>query len=217
MHDGEGETVSGMVIITKGTNSRELIQGVKEKIAGIKLPDRVKIAPFYDQSDVIDGTIETVKHNLIEGSVLVIVVLLLFLGNWRAALMVAAVIPFSLLFGFMGMALFGISANLMSLGAVDFGMIVDGSVVMVENSRPAAGTSRRQPRQARNDSSSGPRGRAAHHFRRRDHHCGLSCRSSRCKGWKAGCSIPWQSPSAPRWRVRCYWLCLRFRPFQALF
>ena len=73
------------------------------------------------------------KHNLIEGSILVSVVLLAFLGDWRAALLVAAVIPLSLLFGFLGMAAFGISANLMSLGAVDFGMIVDGSVVMVEN------------------------------------------------------------------------------------
>ncbi len=133
MHDGKGETVSGMVIITKGTNSRQLIEAVKEKIATIKLPNQVKIVPFYDQSEVIDGTITTVKHNLIEGSVLVLIVLLVFLGNWRAALIVASVIPLSLLFGFMGMAAFGISANLMSLGAVDFGMIVDGSVVMVEN------------------------------------------------------------------------------------
>lgn len=133
MHDGQGETVSGMVIITKGTNSRELIRAVKEKIASIRLPNHVRIVPFYDQSEVIDGTISTVKHNLIEGSILVSVVLLAFLGDWRAALLVAAVIPLSLLFGFLGMAAFGISANLMSLGAVDFGMIVDGSVVMVEN------------------------------------------------------------------------------------
>ncbi len=133
MHDGKGETVSGMVIITKGTSSRDLIKEVKQRVASMKLPDGLKIAPFYDQSDVIDATISTVKHNLIEGSVLVVIVLLVFLGNWRAALIVAAVIPLALLFGFLGMALFGVSANLMSLGAVDFGMIVDGSVVMVEN------------------------------------------------------------------------------------
>ena len=133
MQDGRGETVSGMVIITKGTNSRQLIKDVKQRIAQIKLPGGVRISPFYDQSDVIDATIRTVKHNLFEGSILVIVVLLVFLGNWRAALVVASVIPLSLLFGFMGMAVFGVSANLMSLGAVDFGMIVDGSVVMVEN------------------------------------------------------------------------------------
>ena len=133
MHDGQGETVSGMVIITKGSNSRDLLRVIKQRIAGMKLPDGVRLKPFYDQSDVIDSSIETVKHNLIEGSILVLLVLLLFLGNWRAALVVAAVIPLSLLFGFLGMAMFGISANLMSLGAVDFGMIVDGSVVMVEN------------------------------------------------------------------------------------
>lgn len=133
MHDGQGETVSGMVIITKGSNSRDLLHDIKQRIAGMKLPGGVKLSPFYDQSDVIDTSIQTVKHNLIEGSILVVIVLLMFLGNWRAALVVAAVIPLSLLFGFLGMAIFGISANLMSLGAVDFGMIVDGSVVMVEN------------------------------------------------------------------------------------
>lgn len=133
LHDGVGETVCGMAIITKGANSRDLITAIKEKASALKLPGGVKIESFYDQSDVIDGTIRTVKHNLLEGSALVIAVLLLFLGDWRAALIVAFVIPVSLLFGFMGMAIFGVSANLMSLGAVDFGMIVDGSVVMVEN------------------------------------------------------------------------------------
>jgi cobalt-zinc-cadmium resistance protein CzcA len=134
MHDGQGETVCGMVIITKGSNGRQLIKDIKQRISSIKLPDGVKIKPFYDQSEVIDATINTVKHNLMEGSVLVMVVLLVFLGDWRAALVVASVIPLALLFGFLGMAAFGVSANLMSLGAVDFGMIVDGSVVMVENS-----------------------------------------------------------------------------------
>ena len=90
--------------------------------------------PFYDQAFVIDGTIHTVEKNLFEGFVLVTVVLLLFLGNLRAALITAAIIPFSMLISFLGMRLFGISANLMSLGAIDFGMIVDGAVVMMENS-----------------------------------------------------------------------------------
>ena len=134
LQDTTGETVCGMVITTMGTNSRQLIKEVKDRIPKIKLPKGVKVIPFYDQSTVIDGTIKTVEHNLLEGSVLVIAVLLAFLGNWRAALVVASVIPLAMLFGFMGMAMFGISANLMSLGAVDFGMIVDGSVVMVENS-----------------------------------------------------------------------------------
>jgi heavy metal efflux system protein len=129
-----GETVSGMVIMLKGGNGKRLIETVKEKIAGLHLPPGVKIVPFYDQAFVIDGTIHTVETNLFEGFVLVTVVLLLFLGNLRAALITAAVIPFSMLISFLGMRLFGISANLMSLGAIDFGMIVDGAVVMMENS-----------------------------------------------------------------------------------
>jgi heavy metal efflux system protein len=129
-----GETVSGMVIMLKGENGKKLIERVKEKIAGLRLPPGVKIVPFYDQAFVIDGTIHTVEKNLSEGFVLVAVVLLLFLGNLRAALITAAIIPFSMLISFLGMRLFGISANLMSLGAIDFGMIVDGAVVMMENS-----------------------------------------------------------------------------------
>jgi heavy metal efflux system protein len=129
-----GETVSGMVIMLKGENGKKLIERVKERIRSLRLPPGVKITPFYDQSYVIDGTIHTVEKNLFEGFVLVTIVLLLFLGNLRAALITAAIIPFSMLISFLGMRLFGISANLMSLGAIDFGMIVDGAVVMMENS-----------------------------------------------------------------------------------
>jgi heavy metal efflux system protein len=129
-----GETVSGMVIMLKGENGKKLIERVKERIASLRLPPGVKIIPFYDQAFVIDGTIHTVEKNLFEGFLLVAVVLLLFLGNLRAALITAAIIPFSMLISFLGMRLFGISANLMSLGAIDFGMIVDGAVVMMENS-----------------------------------------------------------------------------------
>jgi cobalt-zinc-cadmium resistance protein CzcA len=132
MKDGHGETVSGMVIILQGENGQKIINEVKQKIASLKLPDGAKIIPFYDQSDVINATTATVRKNLIEAAMLVIVVLLIFLGDWRAALVVAFTIPLSLLFGFIGMDLFGISVNLMSLGAIDFGTIVDGSVVMVE-------------------------------------------------------------------------------------
>ncbi len=128
------ETVSGTVIMLKGENGKRLIERVKAKIAGLRLPAGVTIIPFYDQAFVIDGTILTVEKNLFEGFVLVTIVLLLFLGNLRAALITAAVIPFSMLISFLGMRFFGISANLMSLGAIDFGMIVDGAVVMMENS-----------------------------------------------------------------------------------
>ena len=128
-----GETVSGMVIMLKGSNGKALIDRVKQQIASLRLPAGVRILPFYDQSQVIDGTIRTVGRNLFEGFILVTLVLLVFLGNFRAAIVTAAVIPLSMLVGFMGMRLFGISANLMSLGAIDFGMIVDGAVVMMEN------------------------------------------------------------------------------------
>lgn len=129
-----GETISGMVIMLKGENGKHVIEEVKKRIAGLHLPAGVKLKTFYDQSTVIDATIETVKRNLFEGFILVTVVLLLFLGSFRAAMVTASIIPLSLLFSFLGMKLFGISANLMSLGAIDFGMIVDGAVVMIENS-----------------------------------------------------------------------------------
>ncbi len=134
LRDGKGETVSGMVIMLKGENGKSVIERVKQRLASLRLPRGVRVVPFYDQSTVIDSTIRTVERNLLEGGLLVVMVLLLFLGNIRAALIVAAVIPLSMLIGFIGMRLFGISANLMSLGAIDFGMIVDGAVVMMENS-----------------------------------------------------------------------------------
>ncbi len=129
-----GETISGMVIMLKGENGKRVIAAVKEKIRNMHLPAGVKIVPFYDQSTVIDGTIRTVKKNLFEGFILVTVVLFLFLGNVRAALITASIIPLAMLISFINMRLFGFSANLMSLGAIDFGMIVDGAVVMMENS-----------------------------------------------------------------------------------
>src|SRR5579885_1380131 len=131
-HDAKGETVAGMVIVLKGADARRVIGRVKDRIAALRLPHGAKIVPFYDQSKVIDGTLHTVEHNLIEAGILVTAILLIFLGDLRAAAIVAMVIPLSMLFGFIGMTVFGVSANLMSLGAVDFGMIVDGSVVMVE-------------------------------------------------------------------------------------
>jgi cobalt-zinc-cadmium resistance protein CzcA len=134
LHDGQGETVSGMVIILRGEDGESIIREIKARIASLRLPGGASIVPFYDQSDVIHATTRTVTHNLLEAAVLVMVILLVFLGDWRLSLVVAFTIPLSLLFGFLGMDLFGISVNLMSLGAIDFGTIVDGSVVMAENS-----------------------------------------------------------------------------------
>lgn len=128
------EAVSATVIALKGENGRAVIGRIKDRLARIHLPEGFRVIAFYDQSEVINRTIQTVRRNLLEAGLLVTAVLLLFLGDLRAAMIVALMIPFSMLFGFAGMALFGVSANLMSLGAIDFGMIVDGSVVMIENS-----------------------------------------------------------------------------------
>jgi cobalt-zinc-cadmium resistance protein CzcA len=134
--DGGGEVVTGIVMMLKGENSRDVIERVKERIEQIRktLPEGVTLKPFYDQSLLVEQTTHTLMTNLLEGGGLVIVVLLAMLGNFRAALIVAITIPISMMFSFMGMKAMGITANVMSLGAVDFGMIVDGSIVMVENS-----------------------------------------------------------------------------------
>jgi cobalt-zinc-cadmium resistance protein CzcA len=134
-HDGQGETVVGVVEMQYGLNSSEVLPKLKAGIAALqkKLPPGVEIRPFYDRSDLVQRAIRTVAHNLVEGALLVIVVLLLMLGNFRAGLIVAAVIPLSMMMAFMGMRAFGISGNLLSLGAIDFGLIVDGAVVLVEN------------------------------------------------------------------------------------
>lgn len=133
--DGKGEVVTGIIMMLRGENSRKVIQNIEQKIETVNqsLPKNVKIEKYYDQSDLISRTTDTIKNNLIEGGFFVIVILLLLLGEIRGAIIVATVIPLSMLFAFIGMKEFGLAANLMSLGAIDFGMIVDGSVVMVEN------------------------------------------------------------------------------------
>ncbi len=133
--NGEGEIVSGMAIMLKGENSRVVAERVKAKIEEIRktLPKGVTIEPFYDRTALVQRAIATVETNLVEGAALVIFVLLLLLGNWRGALLVATIIPLSMLFAAILMRIFNVSGNLMSLGALDFGLIVDGAVVMVEN------------------------------------------------------------------------------------
>jgi cobalt-zinc-cadmium resistance protein CzcA len=133
--DGQGESVAGVVMLLIGENSRTVVDHVKAKIEEIRpnLPNGVEIRAYYDRADLIRRTIKTVAHNLTEGAILVTVLLFLFLGDIRASLIVASVIPLSMLAAFIGMNWMGVSGNLMSLGAIDFGLIVDGSVVMVEN------------------------------------------------------------------------------------
>ena len=133
--DGKGEDVQGMVMMLKGENSGQVVATVKAKMEQIKksLPKGVLIEPFLDRTVLVDKAISTVQTNLIEGALIVIFILVLLLGNWRAGLVVASVIPLSLLFAISMMRLFGVSGNLMSLGAIDFGLIVDGSVIIVES------------------------------------------------------------------------------------
>lgn len=133
-YNGEKEVVGGIVLMMKGANSATVVQLVKERMKTVEksLPDDVEIEAFLDRTNLIDRAINTVKTNLIEGALIVILVLVLFLGNLRAGLIVASAIPLSLLFALAFMNLFGVSANLMSLGAIDFGLIVDGAVIIVE-------------------------------------------------------------------------------------
>ncbi|MCE2941918.1 MAG: efflux RND transporter permease subunit [Gemmatimonadota bacterium] len=133
--DGRGEVVAGMVLKLKGADSRRVIADVRARMAEVQaaLPAHVTITPFYDQTDLVRRTSQTIVKNLVEGGLLVVAVLFLFLRNLRASLIVASVIPLAMLIAFAAMWAGGQSANLMSLGALDFGLIVDASVVMVEN------------------------------------------------------------------------------------
>jgi cobalt-zinc-cadmium resistance protein CzcA len=129
------DTVEGIVVMRKGENPREVLVGVKAKIKELNekvLPKDVKMVTFYDRDNLMDFTTHTVMHNLIEGIVLVTVIVLIFMADWRTTLIVSIIIPLSLLFAFLCLKLAGMSANLLSLGAVDFGIIIDGAVVMVE-------------------------------------------------------------------------------------
>ena len=132
--NGNGEVVGAIVMMLKGANSSEVIGNVKERIEQIKktLPEGVEIHAFLDRTRLVNRAIGTVERNLIEGALIVVFMLVLLLGNWRAGLVVASVIPLSMLFAVSLMNLFGVSGNLMSLGAIDFGLIVDGAVIIVE-------------------------------------------------------------------------------------
>ncbi|MBJ6369233.1 CusA/CzcA family heavy metal efflux RND transporter [Snuella sedimenti] len=133
--NGEGEAVGGMILMLKGASSNDVIASVRIRIDEIQksLPDGVSIKPFLDRSNLISNTTKTVTNNLLEGALIVIFILVFFLGNWRGGLIVASTIPLSLLFAFILMHAFDVWANLMSLGAIDFGIIVDGAVIIVES------------------------------------------------------------------------------------
>ena len=132
--NGENEVVGGIVMMLKGANSADVVNRVKAKMEIIKksLPADIVVEPYLDRTELVDRAMSTVETNLLEGALIVILVLVLFLGNLRAGLIVASAIPLSLLFALGLMNVFGVSANLMSLGAIDFGLIVDGAVIIVE-------------------------------------------------------------------------------------
>ncbi|MEQ8909654.1 MAG: CusA/CzcA family heavy metal efflux RND transporter [Vicingaceae bacterium] len=132
--NGEGEKVMGQVMMLKGANSKKVIEAVKERVAEISstLPEGVYINPFLERSELIAKTTFTIEENLILGCLIVIFVVVLLLGNWRSGLLVASIIPLCLLFAFSLMQLFEVDANLMSLGAIDFGIMIDGAVIVVE-------------------------------------------------------------------------------------
>ncbi len=132
--NADGEVAGAVVMMLKGENSKQVIADIKTKIATIQetMPEGVVIEPFLDRTKMVDNAIGTVSKNLLEGALIVIFILILFLGNLRAGLVVASVIPLAMLFAFILMHLFGVSGNLMSLGALDFGLLVDGAVIIVE-------------------------------------------------------------------------------------
>ncbi|TNE30386.1 MAG: CusA/CzcA family heavy metal efflux RND transporter [Bacteroidetes bacterium] len=133
--DGKGETVGGITLMLKGENAYAVTEEVEKRVHNIQqtLPEGVTIVPYLDRADLVGRTIQTVSKNLIEGGLIVILVLIVLLGNWRAGFIVASVIPLSMLFAIICMNYFGVSANLMSLGAIDFGIVVDGAVIIVES------------------------------------------------------------------------------------
>ena len=132
--DGNGECVGGIAMMLKGANANVVTQELEKRVEKIQklLPEGVSIEPYLNRSELVNRNISTVIHNLIEGAIIVFVVLIIFLGNVRAGLIVASVIPLAMLFAFILMRIFGVTANLMSLGAIDFGIVVDGSIVIVE-------------------------------------------------------------------------------------
>lgn len=129
------QAIGGMIMMLKGANSNFVIKDVKKRLTEIEksLPEGIHIVPFLDRSDLIGRTTSTVKTNLVEGGLIVIFILVIFLGNWRGGLIVASTIPLSLLFAYILMNVFGVWSNLMSLGAIDFGIIVDGAVIIIES------------------------------------------------------------------------------------
>ena len=196
------DVVEGIVLLRKGAEADATLKAIHAKVKELNdafLPPGVKVVPFLDRSDLVHYTTHTVLHNLTEGIILVAIILFLFLGNVRGALIVALTIPFSLLFASICLDLRHIPANLLSLGALDFGMVVDGAVVMVENI--VRHLSRREVQPPMATASARRRTRCSGRSSMRSASSSRpTCRSSRCSAWKAACSSRWPG----RWRSRCW-------------
>ncbi|UHG92345.1 efflux RND transporter permease subunit [Spirosoma oryzicola] len=153
--NGTGEVAGGSILMMKGANGNEVIGRLKDKFAEIQagLPDGLIIEPFLDRSKIVSAAIETVAHNLIEGAAIVVIVILVLLGNWRASLLAASVIPLAMLFAFIWMRQFDLVGNIMSLGAIDFGLLVDPAIIVVESAVLflAVAMARRQEEKTRAD------------------------------------------------------------------
>ena len=198
----DDDVVEGIVLLRKGAESEPTLEAIHKKVDELNngiLPPGVKIVPYLDRSDLVHFTTHTVLHNLTEGIILVVIILFLFLGNVRGAFIVALTIPFSLLFASICLDLRHIPANLLSLGALDFGMVVDGAVVMVENIvRHMSGhdsTSKTMMQSVRDATHEVQR----RFFLRSRSSLPLTCRFSHCSAWKDACSDPWPGRSRSRY------------------
>ena len=139
------DAVEGVILMLRGEQTQNVLKGVEEKTKELNehvLPPDMKVVPYYDRSDLVQLTTDTVEANLLRGMVLVLIVLIFFLVSFRAAVIVAFTIPLALLFSFIFLHARGVAANLLSIGAIDFGIIIDGTLVMVENILPRAGPAR---------------------------------------------------------------------------
>ena len=170
--NGKGEVVLGLAFMRMGENSREVTMALDKAMQDVKkaLPAGVDVTVAYERTDLVNQVLKTVERNLFEGAILVIAVLFAFLGNFRAGLIVASAIPLSMLFAVTMMERVGIAGSLMSLGAIDFGLVVDSSVVMVENCVRHLAHDRSEPKEARHHPGRGSRGPKAHDVRRAHHH-----------------------------------------------
>lgn len=201
------DVVSGIAVLQKGADAEPTLAGIHEKVKQLNnliLPKGVRVVPFMDRSDLLKFTTHTVLHNLTEGMILVAIILFLFLGNVRGAMIVALTIPFSLLFAAACLNLKQIPANLLSLGALDFGMVVEGAVVMVENIVRHL-SHQNETAEPHSSASARPRTKCSGRcFTPSPSSSRPTCPSSRCKPSKDACSGQWHGPSRSRcWARSC--------------